>query len=195
MSITAYKVEAVGHDRTGEDYGYVNIMYRYGNKQSCPRPDQCEKIEVMWADESVYGPPAPGSKVGDFIMTWLMGSWNCGVFTHREIAQRLMDIFTGLKVKELAWFENPREKTLKNGKPRARRAKWLPEQEVDLVYLYSDHYLDARNPTPTETDFFTVTRMDAWGMSTWFMCTPQAAEKLIAMDYDNLAIQETTIVG
>ena len=195
MSITAYKVEAVGHDRTGEDYGYVNIMYRYGNKQSCPRPDQCEKMEVMWADESVYGPPAPGSKVGDFIQTWLMGSWDCGVFTHREIAQRLMDTFTGLKLKELAWFENPREKTLKNGKPRARRAKWLPEREVDLVYLYSDHYLDARNPTPAETDFFTVTRMDAWGVSTWFMCTPQAAEKLIAMDYDNLAIQETTIVG
>ena len=141
MSITAYKVEAVGHDRTGEDYGYVNIMYRYGNKQSCPRPDQCEKIEVMWADESVYGPPAPGSKVGDFIQTWLIGSWDCGVFTHREIAQRLMDTFTGLKLKELAWFENPREKTLKNGKPRARRAKWLPDREVDLVYLYSDRYL------------------------------------------------------
>ena len=34
MSITAYKIEVVGHDRTGEDYGYVNIMYRYGNKQS-----------------------------------------------------------------------------------------------------------------------------------------------------------------
>ena len=62
MSITAYKIEVVGHDRTGEDYGYVNIMYRYGNKQSCPRPDQCEKIEVMWADESVYGPPAPGDR-------------------------------------------------------------------------------------------------------------------------------------
>ena len=184
MSITAYKVEAVGHDRTGEDYGYVNIMYRYGNKQSCPRPDQCEKMEVMWADESVYGPPAPGSKVGDFIQTWLMGSWDCGVFTHREIAQRLMDTFTGLKIKELAWFENPREKTLKNGKPRARRAKWLPDREVDLVYLYSDRYLDARNPSPAETDFFTVTRMDAWGMSTWFMCTPEAAGKLIAMDYD-----------
>ena len=93
MSITAYQVEAVGHDRTGRDFGYVNIMYRYGNKKSCPRPDQCEKMEVMWADESVYGPPAPGSKVGDFIQTWLMGSWNCGVFTHREIAQRLMDAF------------------------------------------------------------------------------------------------------
>ena len=95
MSITAYKVEAVGHDRTGEDYGYVNIMYRYGNKQSCPRPDQCEKIEVMWADESVYGPPAPGSKVGDFIKTWLMGSWDCAPgdcpaahgYLHRSEAQ------------------------------------------------------------------------------------------------------------
>lgn len=117
MSITAYKIEAVGHDRTGKNFGYVNIMYRYGNKQSCPRPDQCEKMEVMWADESVYGPPAPGSKVGDFIQTWLMGSWNCGVFTHREIAQRLMDAFTGLKLKELAWFENPREKTLKTASP------------------------------------------------------------------------------
>ena len=128
-------------------------------------------------------------------MTWLMGSWNCGVFTHREIAQRLMDTFTGLKIKELSWYENPREKTLKNGKPRVRRAKWLPEQEVDLVYLYSDHYLDARNPVPAETDFFTVTRMDAWGVSTWFMCTPEAAGKLIAMDYDNLAVKEITIVG
>ena len=51
MSITAYQVEAVGHDRTGRDFGYVNIMYRYGNKQPCPRPDQCETMEVMWADE------------------------------------------------------------------------------------------------------------------------------------------------
>ena len=63
MSITAYKVEAVGHDDR-RDYGYVNIMYRYGNKQSCPRPDQCEKLEVMWADESVYGPPASRQQGG-----------------------------------------------------------------------------------------------------------------------------------
>ena len=110
MSITAYQVEAVGHDRTGRDFGYVNIMYRYGNKQPCPRPDQCETMEVMWADASVYGPPAPGSKVGDFIQTWLMGSWNCGVFTHREIARRLSDTFTGLKIKELEWFENPKKR-------------------------------------------------------------------------------------
>ena len=207
MSITAYKVEAVGHDRTGEDYGYVNIMYRYGNKQSCPRPDQCEKIEVMWADESVYGPPAPGSKVGDFIQTWLMGSWDCGVFTHREIAQRLMDTFTGLKLKELEWFENPREKTLKNGKPDAPRAQWMPGRGVGRrtecgwgregtrCSLAPASYLVARTPSPAETDFFTVTRLDAWGTSTWFMCTPEAAKKLVAMDYDNLSVRETTIVG
>ena len=195
MSITAYKVEANGHDRTGRDFGYVNIMHRYGGKRPCPRPDPCEKMEVMWADERVYGPPAPGSKVGDFIMTWLMGSWNCGVFTHREIARRLSDTFTGLKIKELEWFENPREKTLKNGKPRVRRARWLPEREVDLVYLYADHTIDARDPTPAETDFFIVTRMDPWGVSTWFMCTPETAGKLAAMDFENLDIQETTIVG
>lgn len=195
MSITAYKVEACGHDRTGRDYGYVNIMYRFGSKKSCPPPEQCEKMEVMWADESVYGPPAPGSKVGDFIMTWLIGCETRGVFTHREIARRLLDTFTGLKIKELEWFENPREKTLKNGRPRVRRAKWLPEREVDLVYLYSDNHIDARNPAPAKTDFFTVTRQDPWGVSCWFMCTLEAAEKLIAMDFDNLAVEETTIVG
>lgn len=32
MSITAYQVEAVGHDRSGNDFSYVNIMYRYGNR-------------------------------------------------------------------------------------------------------------------------------------------------------------------
>ena len=32
-------------------------------------------------------------------------------------------------------------------------------------------------------------------MSTWFMCTPQAAEKLIAMDFENLTVKATTIVG
>ena len=76
-----------------------------------------------------------------------------------------------------------------------RRARWLPEREVDLVYLYADHTIDARDPTPAETDFFTVTRMDPWGVSTWFMCTLETAGKLAAMDFENLDIQETTIVG
>ena len=30
MSMTAYEVQADGHDRNGDDYGYVNIIYRYG---------------------------------------------------------------------------------------------------------------------------------------------------------------------
>ena len=64
-----------------------------------------------------------------------------------------------------------------------------------MVYLYSDYYIDARNPMPPETDFFTVTRRDSWGISTWFMCTSEAAKKLIAMDFENLIVEETTIVG
>lgn len=147
MSITAYKVEAVGHDRMGTDFGYVNIMYRYGDKQPCPCRDQCEKIEVMWADESVYGPPAPGCKVGDFIQTWLIGSWNCGVFTHREIAQRLIETFTGLKLKELAWFENPREKTLKNGKPRFRVLNYAYAIDKQSIYTSSGRAVDVHLST------------------------------------------------
>ena len=63
-----------------------------------------------------------------------------------------MDTFTGLKIKELAWFENPREKTLKNGKPRVRRAKWLPEREVDLDerWLF-DLAKDSEGRKPTVT--------------------------------------------
>ena len=118
------------------------------------------------------------------------------MFTHREIAQRLMDTFTGLKVKELAWFENPREKTLKK-----RKAPCAPGQVAagagggSGVPLPPTAILTPEIPLPPETDFFTVTRLDAWGVSTWFMCTPEAAENLIAMDYDNLAVKETTIVG
>lgn len=59
--------------------------------------------------------------------------------------------------------------------------------------LCPDHYIDARDPTPAQTDFFTVTRMDSWGVSTGFMCILKTAEKLIPMDYDNLAVKETTI--
>ena len=68
-------------------------------------------------------------------------------------------------------------------------------EKVDLVYLYSDCYIDARNPTPFETDFFTVTRNDPWGETAWLMCTPEAATKLRKMDFDNLTIKEATIVG
>ena len=90
--------------------------------------------------------------------------------------------------------ESQREDTEKRQAPGAP-GQVASGAEVDLVYLYSDYYIDAREPTSAQTDFFTVTRMDAWGVSTWFMCTPQAAEKLIAMDFENLTVKATTIVG
>ena len=43
-----------------------------------------------------------------------------------------------------------------------------------LDEMYQDDYYPAffgrqGKPISTQTDFFTVTRMDAWGVSTWFM--------------------------
>ena len=102
MSITAYKIESVGHDRTGKDYGYVNIMYRYGNKQPCPRPDQCEKMEGMWADESVYGPPAPGSKSVSYTHLYLLsGEYDINEVFPKRAGQSLLQkaqILLGLDV-------------------------------------------------------------------------------------------------
>ena len=63
------------------------------------------------------------------------------------------------------------------------------------MYLYSDYYIDAREPTSAQTDFFTVTRMDAWGREHLVHVYPTAAEKLIAMDFENLTVKATTIVG
>ena len=80
MSITAYKVDAVGHDRTGRDFGYVNIMYRYGGKQSCPRQqggrlytDMADGLLELWgfyppgdrpaADGCLHRPEAQGTGV------------------------------------------------------------------------------------------------------------------------------------
>ena len=55
--------------------------------------------------------------------------------------------------------------------------------------------LSIHSPAVFPLTSFTVTRMDAWGETTWFMCTPKAAEKLIAMDFENLTVKETTIMG
>ena len=45
--MTAYEVQAHGHDRNGDDYGYVNIMYRYGGKMPCPRPDPVSYTHLL----------------------------------------------------------------------------------------------------------------------------------------------------
>lgn len=68
-------------------------------------------------------------------MTWLMGSerLNCGIFARRGIAQYLAETFSGLKIKELEWFENPREKTLKNGEPKVSVCFQEYDYEVQVL--------------------------------------------------------------
>ena len=67
------------------------------------------------------GPPAPGCKVGDFIKTWLMGSCDRGLFTHREIALHLVDIFSGLKIKEPGVVRKPTGETTKKWKTKGKK--------------------------------------------------------------------------
>ena len=59
MALTVYEAQAHGHDWNHDDYGHVNIIYRYGNSKPRPRPDWCKRMEAMWADKSVYGRLSP----------------------------------------------------------------------------------------------------------------------------------------
>ncbi|WP_240344351.1 hypothetical protein [Paenibacillus sp. SYP-B3998] len=118
-----------------------------------------------------------------------------GMFTHRSIAEQLVKTFSGLKVNEIQWRGNPLEHTLNNGKPRIKRAKWLPEKEVDIVYIYSDTYVDVNNPQPVNADFFTAIRAKIDYEHNWLMCTQQTKEKLEAMKFKNIRIVESTIKG
>jgi len=187
MSITAWNVEAKSFKN--DDYGYVNIATTWNGKDEPLKPNR-GLTEAMWSHESLYG--VIGSKVGDFIeVHGVNSSWQEGIFTHRSIAEKLISLFSGLKINEIQWRENPLEHKLNNGKPRTKKAKWLPEKEVDIVHLYSDVYIDVCNPQPITTDFFTAIRDER----PWFMCTRQAKEKLIKMDFENLKIIERTIQG
>ena len=44
MALTVYEVQAHGHDWNHDDYGHVNIIYRYGNSKPRPRPDWCKRM-------------------------------------------------------------------------------------------------------------------------------------------------------
>ena len=187
-------MEAVGYEESQEDYGYVHIMYAW-HKTGTWDID-CKVIDVMWADECVYGTTVHGSKVGDFIQTWLEGA-EYGIFTHRTIAQKLINEFSGLKIKELQWFENPYEKVLKSGKSRIKRPKWLPDEQPDLVYLYSDVRIDVNAPSEIKTDFFVLHRTipnDVANSGSWFMCSKQTAQRLKKLSYTNIEFRESTIV-
>ena len=51
MSITAYKVEAVGHDRTGKDFGYVNICLLYTSWISRNGDLRCLDLKAAAVDQ------------------------------------------------------------------------------------------------------------------------------------------------
>ena len=181
----------------GDDFSYVTIGVTWKGKKELEIPTKCEKTQVMWSHESAYG--VVGSKIGDFIGCYGEdSSLQEGVFTHRYIAELLTKKFTGLAFNEVIWVENPFEKTLTTGKPRLKKAKWLPEKEVDLVHLYSDQYVDVRNPTPFKTDFFNVFRKHEGKINfqaTWLMCTDETALKLTEMNFTCLYIKQSTING
>lgn len=190
MSITAWHITA--RSSQGNDYGYVNIATTWAGKDMPSKPIPGEKTEAMWSHESLYG--VVGSKVGDFIECYgVNGSLQEGLFTHREIAGLLQSRFTGLKINEIQWKENPLEKTLKSGKPRVKKAKWLPENPVDIVLLYSDNYIELSSAQPITTDFFTVIRPQNVYEDNWLMCTEEVAKVLEQLDYENLEIKKTTI--
>ncbi|MBE1553976.1 hypothetical protein [Sporosarcina limicola] len=192
MSVTGWVINAESF--IDDDYGYVNIATTWKGKDMPSKPKENEPIEAMWSNESLYG--VIGSKVGDFIETHgVNASLQEGMFTHRSIAEQLVKTFSGLKVNEIQWIENPLEHTLNNGKPRIKRAKWLPEKEVDIVYIYSDTYVDVCNPQPVNTDFSTAIRAEKDYEHNWLMCTQLAKEKLEAMKFKNIRIVESTIKG
>lgn len=191
-SITANQVKA--EPFIGNDHEYATIGLTWEGKKHIEIPTQCNKTQVMWSHESVYG--VIGSKVGDFIEHYgINASLQEGIFTHRNIAESLINDFTGLKFNELDWIENPLEKTLSSGKPRVKKPKWLPKEPVDLVHLYSDIYINVCDLKPPQTDFFNVIRPvkdEDWD-HTWFMCSDLTAQKLHSMNFSCLDINKITI--
>lgn len=191
-SITANEVKA--RSVVGNDYEYAHIGLTWKGKNYLEIPTECEKTQVMWSHESVYG--VIGSKVGDFIEHYgVNSSLQEGIFTKRKIAELLISNFTGLKFNELNWIENPLEKTLSNGKPRVKKPKWLPKEPLDLVHLYSDVYISVCDPTPPKTDFFNAIRpvKDEDWSHTWLMCNDLTAQKLHAMNFSCLDINKITV--
>ncbi|MEI3363207.1 MAG: hypothetical protein V8R75_12065 [Oscillospiraceae bacterium] len=64
MSMTAYEVQTHGHDRNGDDYGYVNIMYRYGGKMPCPDRIGVRRWRSCGQTRAFMGRPPPAVRWG-----------------------------------------------------------------------------------------------------------------------------------
>lgn len=193
MSITGYwTIAAMSYENN--DYGYVNIATTWKGKNMPSKPIVNEKTDAMWSHQSAYG--VIGSKVGDFIQVYgVNASLQEGIFTHRHIAEWLTTRFTGLKMNEIQWLENPLEYTLASGKPRAKKAKWLPEKECDIVHVYSDIYINVSDPQPITTDFFTAIRQEKSYENNWFMCNRSVKEAVEKMGYKNIKFRNNPVIG
>jgi len=187
MSLTGWSLGAQLYK--DDDYGYVNIATTWTGKYMPSKPLAEEKTEAMWSHDTLYGAGNIRAKIGDFIQVHCVSAnFQEGLFTHREIAEKLLNTFSGLRMNEINWRENPFEHTLNSGKLRVKRAKWLPEREVDIVHIYSNVYIDVRNPQPITTDFFTAIRDDDSYESSWFLCSEEASKKLKQMKFENIEI-------
>ena len=62
MSITAYKIESVGHDRSGKDYGYVNIMYRTATSGPVPSLINAKRWKSCGRMRASMGPLLPAAR-------------------------------------------------------------------------------------------------------------------------------------
>ncbi len=171
---------------SSNDYDYVCLTTLWKGKKKSNSPS--EKITVMWSHENSYG--VIGSKVGDFIDVYLRTDEHEGIFVRRKIAIDLIECFTGLKICEVEFIENPKAKFLSKDKPRIKRAKWLPNEEVDIVLLYSNNYI-INETDQIKTDFFTVKRISTG--DNWFMCDENTATKLMKKGYSQLLIEQSDI--
>ncbi|EAD2623864.1 hypothetical protein D3C93_02885 [Listeria monocytogenes] len=188
MSVKACYIEV--KSAKNED-GYATIATTWVGKDMPVKPLTSKKTGVMWSHECVFG--VIGSKIGDFIPVHSVNSsLQEGVFTQRDIATQLIATFSGLKMTEIEWRENPLADTSNDGKTRA---KWLPEKEYDIVHLFSDVYIDVCQPDAITSDFFTVIEEQDGYERNWFMCTEQAKKILKKMNFENIRVGGNKILG
>ncbi|MDR6919107.1 hypothetical protein J2X66_006013 [Pseudomonas sp. 3296] len=181
----------------GDDYGQYAVLTTSPMSGDVPAtPRRNVLTPVMWTNESVYG-VTPGTIVADCVEVHGWGSSNQeGVFMARSVAERIRAEFEGVQISELSWQDNPLATTLRNGKSRKGRPAWLPDTPFDLVHVWSDIYVDVRNPPLLlPTGLFTATRSQGMHFNNWFLCDENAAAQIAGWDIRNLQIRAVEISG
>lgn len=116
------------------------IMKSYNSKAELPYDNKVTKC--MWNNQPYSGGKLTNT-VADFTGFFRYNSYlQEGLVTRRDIAEELTSRFSGLLYKEIEWVKNPLEDYSKPNKPRTKKPKWLPTEEVDLVHIYSMNYIE-----------------------------------------------------